>query len=140
MMDLLSIANETLKGFDPATDQVDDFENLPDGEYNCLLEDVTNKKSEKTGSEWIGFKFSVLDGDYKGRYIFVNYFFTEKTTSRSIKQISKLTHDFGYELPIDSFQSMETLKETLTNLCGNTAIVTQTTKNEFSNYKVVPTM
>ncbi len=139
MIDLLSIANETLKGFNPATDKVDDFENLPDGEYNCLLEDVANKKSEKTGNEWIGFKFNVLDGEHAGRYIFVNYFFTEKTISRSIKQVTKLTHDFGYELPIDSFQSMEILTEALLNLCGNTATVKQTTKNEYSNYKVTPT-
>lgn len=138
MMDLLSIANKTLEGFNPATDKVEDFENLPDGEYNCLLEDVTNKKSEKTGSEWIGFKFNVLDGDYAGRYIFVNYFFTEKTVSRSIKQLSKLTHDFGYELPIESFQDMDTLKDALLTLCGNTANVKQTTKNDYSNYKVTP--
>ena len=139
MMDLLNIANETLKGFNPATDKVEDFENLPDGEYNCLLEDVTNKKSEKTGNEWIGLKFNVHEGEYAGRYIFVNYFFTPKTIARSIKQLSKLTHDFGYQLPVESFESMETLKDALLTLCGNTASVEQKTKNDFSNYKVTPT-
>ncbi len=47
MDDLLSIATKTMEGFDPAVDKVDDFENLPDGEYNCLLEDVTARKSEE---------------------------------------------------------------------------------------------
>ena len=75
MDDLLRIATKTMEGFNPATDKVDDFEKLPDGEYNCLLEDVTARKSEK-GTNWISFKFSVMSGDYENRLIFVNYFFT----------------------------------------------------------------
>ena len=32
MDDLLNIASKVMEGFDPATDKVDDFEKLPDGE------------------------------------------------------------------------------------------------------------
>ena len=138
MDDILNIATKTMEGFNPATDTVDDFEKLPDGDYNCLLEDVTARKSEK-GTNWISFKFSVMSGDYENRLIFVNYFFTEKTVERSIKGITKLAYDFGYEVPLDAFSSYETLAETLNAMAGNQATVHQTTsKNDYTNYKVTP--
>lgn len=138
MDDLLNIATKTMEGFNPATDMVDDFEKLPDGDYSCLLEDVTARKNDK-GTNWICFKFSVMNGDYENRLIFVNFFFTEKTIERSIKGISKLAYDFGYELPIDAFSSLDNLAETLNQMAGNQATVHQTTsKNEFTNYKVTP--
>ena len=138
MDDLLNIATKTMEGFNPATDTVDNFEKLPDGDYNCLLEDVTARVSEK-GTNWISFKFSVIDGDYENRLIFVNFFFTEKTIERSIKGISKLAYDFGYELPIDAFSSLDNLAETLNQMAGNQATVHQTTsKNDYTNYKVTP--
>lgn len=139
MDDLLNIASKTMENFDPAVDKVDDFEKLPDGEYNCLLEDVTARNSEEKGTNWISFKFSVMDGDYKDRLIFVNFYFTEKTAERSVKGISKLAYEFGYELPVEAFVNFETLAKTLNDLAGNQAIVKQTTsKNDFANYKVTP--
>lgn len=139
MDNLLEIATKTMENFDPAVDKVNDFENLPDGEYNCLLEDVTARKSEEKGTNWISFKFSVMDGDYENRLIFVNFFFTEKTIERSIKGITKLAYDFGYSLPADAFTTLETLAETLSGIAGNQATVKQTTsKNGYANYKVTP--
>lgn len=139
MDNLLEIATKTMENFDPAVDKVDDFENLPDGEYNCLLEDVTARKSEEKGTNWISFKFSVMDGDYENRLIIVNFFFTEKTIERSIKGITKLAYDFGYSLPADAFTSLETLAETLSGIAGNQATVKQaTSKNGYANYKVTP--
>lgn len=139
MEDLLSIASKTMENFDPAVDKVDDFENLPDGEYSCLLEDVTARKSEEKGTNWISFKFSVMSGDYENRLIFVNYFFTEKTIERSIKAITKLAYEFGYSLPTEAFTSYDSLAETLNAMAGNQATVKQTTsKNGFANYKVTP--
>ena len=138
MDDLLSIATKTMEGFNPATDSVDDFEKLADGDYTCLLEEVTARKNDK-GTNWISFKFSIMDGDYANRLIFVNYFFTEKTVERSIKAINKVAYDFGFELPVDAFASLDTLAETLNGIAGNQAIVHQTTsKNDFVNYKVTP--
>lgn len=138
MDDLLKIATETMEKFNPETDTVDDFEKLPDGDYNCLLEDVTARKSEK-GTNWISFKFSVIDGDYQNRLIFVNYFFTEKTVERSIKGITKMAYDFGYQIPLEAFTTYESLAETLNSMAGNQATVHQTTsKNDYTNYKVTP--
>lgn len=138
MNDLLNIAQKTMEKFDPAIDKVDDFEKLPDGEYTCLLEDATARKNEK-GTNWISLKFSIIEGEYENRMLFVNYYFTEKTIERSIKSITKLAYDFGYELPIDAFTSYESLAQTLNSMAGNQAIVKQTTgKNDYTNYKVTP--
>lgn len=138
MDDLLKVASATMEKFDPETDSADDFEKLPDDEYKCLLEDVTARANDK-GTNWISLKFSIMEGDYQNRLLFVNYYFTEKTMERSIKQISKLAYEFGYKLPIESFTSYESLAEALNELAGNQAMVKQTTsKNDFSNYKVTP--
>jgi len=138
MTNLMDIASKTMEGFNPATDTVDDFEKLPDGEYNCLLEEVKARKNDK-GTEWIGLTFSVMDGDYANRLIFVNFFFTEKCVERSIKAVNKLAFDFGYTLPIEAFADLDTLASNLNELAGNQALVKQTTsKNDFTNYKVSP--
>ena len=71
--------------------------------------------------------------------IFVNYFFTEKTIERSIKAINKVAYEFGYQLPVDAFTSLDTLAETLKGMAGNQAVVKKTTGNSgFVNYKVTP--
>lgn len=138
MENLLDLAQKTMEGFNPATDSVSDFEKLPDGEYNCILENVKARANDK-GTNWISFDFSIIAGDFENRKIFVNYFFTEKTMERSIKGISKLAFEFGYELPIDAFTSYETLADTLNAMAGLQAIVKQTTsKNDFTNFKVTP--
>lgn len=139
MDDLLSIASKTMEGFNPATDSVDNFENLPDGEYSCLLEEVKHKVNEEKGTHRITFNFSVMEGEYENRLIFVNFYFTEKTIERSIKGIIKLAFEFGYQLPADAFTNYDTLAETLNSMAGNQAVVKQTTsKNDFANYKVTP--
>lgn len=139
MDNLMEIAQQTMEKFNPETDSVDDFEKLPDGEYTCLLEDVQARESETTGNQWISFKFSVMNGDYENRLIFVNYFFTEKTVVRSIKAINKVAYMFGYQLPVEAFQDLDNLAETLNVMAGNQAVVKQTTsKNDYTNYTVTP--
>lgn len=137
MDDLLNIATKTMEGFNPATDKVDNFEEIADGSYSCLLEKVTARKNEK-GTNWISLDFSIMDSE-DNRHIFVNYFFTEKTVERSIKAITKLAYEFGYQLPVESFSSYETLADTLNGMAGNQAVVDKKTSNSgFVAYKVTP--
>lgn len=138
-MSLLEIATETLKNFDPAKDSVDTFEEIPDGNYDAVLEKVTARKNDK-GTEWVSFEYSIIGGDFGGRKIFVNYFFTEKMIARSVKMLTKLAFEFGYELPIEVFETLEGLAETLdSTFAGNTmSIEKSTSKNDFANYKVAP--
>ena len=137
MDDLLNIATKTMEQFNPATDKVDDFEEIADGDYTCLLEKVTNKKSQ-SGTNYITLDFSIM-AENENRHIFVPYFFSDKMVERSIKAITKLAYDFGYQLPIDAFNSYDSLAETLNGMAGNQAIVEKKTgKNGFTNYKVAP--
>lgn len=138
MSDLMSIASKTMEKFNPATDSVSDFEDVKDGVYECLLEDVTARQNEK-GTNWISFRFSITSGENENRNIFVNYYFTEKTMERSIKAVSKLAYEFGYELPVEAFTDYNTLAETLNAMAGNQATVEQkTSKSDFKNFKVTP--
>jgi len=136
--DLLKIAGNVMENFDPAVDSADDFEDIKDGEYSCLLEEITNRENDK-GTTWISLQFSILEGEYTGRYLFVNFFFTEKTQERSVKGLIKLAHEFEYELPLEAFTDLSTLSEALQPLCGTNATVRQTTgKSGFTNHKVMP--
>lgn len=138
MSNLEDIARETLENFDPATDSVDSFEKIPDGEYLSLIEEATARVNDK-GTNWISLKCSILQGDYENRLIFVNYFFTEKMTQRSIKAIKKLCYDCGYNLPIEAFATYEDLATALNTIAGTQVIIKQTTsKNDFTNYTVTP--
>lgn len=136
---LLDIATKTMEGFNPATDPVDNFEEVADGEYNCLIQDVKHNVSNETGNHRVTFKYEIMDGDNEGRLIFVSYFFTEKTIERSIKALNKLAYEFGFELPVDAFTDYDTLAETLNNMAGLQATVEKkTNKNDFVTYKVTP--
>ena len=143
MDDLLNIATSVMEGFDPATDKVDNFEEVADGTYTCLLEKVTARESSK-GTSYISLDFSVMDENIHG-HIFVPYYFSEKTLERSIKAVTKLAYEFGYELPADTFTDLESVAQALDSMSGNQAVVeikTPTPKNEddkvFPNYKVQP--
>lgn len=136
MSDLMSMANEVMKNFDPAKDKVEDFEKIPDGDYRCLIEEVISKQNEK-GTNWLSLKASVMDGDYQGRYLFVNYFFTEKTTERSLKSLIKLAYDLRYELPSNTFNDLNTAAEIFNQMAGNEVMIHQkTSKNDFVNYSI----
>lgn len=129
-----------METFNPETDSASDFDNLPDGLYKVLITDVTSRTSEK-GTKSVALKTEVISEAYNGRFIFVNYYFTEKTTERSIKYILKLVNELGFEaLTVDAFKSIETLAESLQALVGTEANVKQTTsKSGFTNQEVTAT-
>ena len=53
MMSLRDIAAQILaEGFNPETDPVSDFDELPDGEYDAILTDV-NWRTNDNGTEWL---------------------------------------------------------------------------------------
>lgn len=141
MDDLLKIAGNVMENFNPETDSANDFENLPDGRYNGVITEVKHRKNEK-GTNWIAIKVEIesdeYEDKYKGRFLFVSHFFTEKTTDRSIKYIIKLVHDLGFEpLTLDAFKSFETLEESLQGIVGSKVTVDQkTSKSGFANYDV----
>ena len=99
-MSLMDKAINIMAGFNPATDSVSNFEEIKDGTYECVIEEIIGKVSENTGNEYLTIKFSVVGEECNGRLIYVNKYVTEKTESRTIKECLKLMHDYDYELPL----------------------------------------
>ena len=139
MEDLMEKAEKVMAGFNPATDEVVNYDNPPDGVYECLVEKVTSGVTQQKGCPFIKFHYSILDENVSG-FLFVSYYFTDKTTDRSIKMLTKLAYEWGYTIPMEAFQNLETLAEALNNLAGNQATVEQKTKegSTYPNYKVTP--
>ena len=136
MEDLLNIAKETMKEFNPETDPVSNFEEIPDGEYEVLLEEVSYKKSEK-GTPNICFKYSVIGGEYEGRLLFDNHYLTEKTIKWQTQMLSKIAYIFGFELPEDTFDSFERIVEVYNQMAGSTTSAKKTTnKSGYSNIEL----
>lgn len=145
MNDLFSIAQKTMEKYEVGEEVAGEYEKLPDGEYNCLLEEVTHRSNEEKKNDCITFKFSVLDEDYANKYLFVNYYFggnmKEWQEERNFQDIRNIVAGFGYDLPADSYANFEVFTETLNQMAGNQAIVKQTTnKNDYTTYKVTPNM
>lgn len=68
------------------------FALLPEGEYPAMITDVSEKTS-KTGNKYLGMKFQVVDGEYKGRVLFHNLnLWHEKKLTQDISwgQLSKI--------------------------------------------------
>jgi len=68
MADLSFLGND----FDATTEKEISFSPIPAGEYKVIAEGSEMKQSA-AGAEYLSIKFSILDGQYKGRKIFTNY-------------------------------------------------------------------
>ena len=67
-------------------DDVNDFSPLPEGEYLCRLTDIEETTTSQDDDQW-KLRFLVEAGEYSGRYIFDNLFFSPKAMPR-VKLIS----------------------------------------------------
>lgn len=141
MNDLLTIATKVMEEFDPTKDSVYDYENVPDGLYNCLVEEVSKKHNEEKGTDRITVKCSVIGGEYDGKYIFVNHYFTtEKAKIISFKKILQLINFLGYQKPnVEVFDNLDALAEMLNSMAGNQITIKQTTnKAGYPNHEYIP--
>lgn len=138
MNELFEYANEIMENFDPATDSVTNFEPVPAGEYSCMLDNVTTKCSTN-GNDYICFDFYIIGDDYN-RHIFVPYYLTVASVKRTIKMVNKLAYEWGYKLPLNVFETPETLANALNQLAGKQATVIKTPRknSEYFNYEVAP--
>lgn len=96
------------EGFDPATSPVSDFENLPDGEYDVLFENVEWRTSD-SGFEWLSLVFEILNEGFEGRkYFGMVSFANEKMVPLNIKRAMKTANALGVELDPSDFDAPET--------------------------------
>lgn len=136
MEEMLQIAKETMEEFNPETDSVSDFEPIPDGEYNVLLEEVELKESQG-GTPNISFKYSVIDGEQEGKFIWDNHYLTLKTIKFQTKKLAKIAFILGFELPVDTFNSYERIVEVFNQMAGTTGVGEKTTnKSGYSNFEL----
>jgi hypothetical protein len=122
-MNLKELAAQILaEGFDPNTSNVDqsDYDNLPDGIYDAILEDVQFRVNDK-GTEWISLTLSIINEGFENRKFFANYWLTEKKMAENIKKLwGHAAQVFGIELTVEDIANIETdvvekLKEALGN-------------------------
>ncbi len=135
MSDLFNKASEIMGNFNPATDNVSDFEEIKDGTYECIIEEITARTSQ-SGNTYLSIKVSIMGDAFNGRLMFVPKYFSEKTIERSIKECIKLMDEYGYELPIEMFEDMDTLASGMDNAIAGSQIIVKksTSKNDFTNY------
>lgn len=96
-------------GFDPKTSPVSDFDNLPDGEYDAILENVEWRVSQEKDFEWLSLVFEVLNDGFEGRKYFGMISFNhEKMVGLNIKRAMKTAMAVGVELDPDVFDEPET--------------------------------
>jgi len=133
-MNLYDIASKIMKEYDPSKDLVNNFEEIEDGTYTCLIEKVTFKENSK-GTQWISFDCSIINDR---RHMFPPFYFTEKTAERSIKAVNKLCYDLEVNLPLEAYVDLQTLANELNgSLAGLQCDVEKKTgKNGFTNYKI----
>lgn len=122
-MELADKAQEILKGFDPKKDSPNNSnQKLPDGEYDMVLNSVTHKVSERTGTEWVSLECEVIAGELSGRKEFVGMFFgtgNEFVTNKAIKSIAQAASVFEIELTNEDWEDEHTLVEGLQPAIGS---------------------
>lgn len=138
-MNLKEMAAQILQeGFNPETDSVNDFDNLPDGIYDALFTNVSWRTNDN-GTEWLSLEFEILNEGYEGRKYFGNIFFSvEKMLQVNIKRTMKYAAILGVTLGPDDFADPEqNLVEAFKNGLGNQVeLELKTSKKGFQNFEL----
>lgn len=134
MEDLLSMASELVENNNYKN--VNNFEEKkPDGEYEVLLESISLKESEQTGTEWFNIVAKVLSGEYAEEKFYIKLFLTEKTTKTTLSKIMTLIDAAGYTIDPGMFSDTGSIVEGLQSLIGSTIILVKKTSGKgYINY------
>lgn len=108
-MSLMDAAAKILAdGFDVKKGAVSDFEDLPEGTYEALLENVEWKVSD-SGFEWLSLQFEILSEGFDGRkYFGMISFNNERFMNMNIKLAMRVAGAVGVELSPEDFEAPET--------------------------------
>lgn len=130
-MSLKDLANQTLKNFNPATDNANQSDNqgLPEGEYDVVLNEIQFHVYD-SGYECIALDCEVVAGDEIGQHEFININLDEDFTTKdgtklyekfpklldtNIKYISQLAFATGVTLEEDDWEDMVSLAQAFDN-------------------------
>lgn len=108
-MSLMDAAAQILAdGFDRKKGAVSDFEDLPEGTYEAMLEDVEWRISD-SGFEWLSLQFEILSEGFEGRkYFGMISFNNERFMNMNIKLAMRVAAAVGVELQPEDFATPET--------------------------------
>lgn len=109
-MSLKDMAAQILnEGWDPSTSPVSDFEDLPDGKYDAIFENVEWRVSKDGGFEWLSLVFEILNDGFEGlKYFGMISFNHEKMMGLNIKRAMKTAVAVGVDIGPEDFESPET--------------------------------
>jgi len=95
-------------GFDRKKGAVSDFEELPEGTYEALLENVEWKTSD-SGHEWLSLQYEILSEGFEGRKYFGAIFYSnEQFLNQNIKLTMRCGAAVGVEIQAEDFANPET--------------------------------
>lgn len=96
------------EGFDVKKGAVSDYEDLPEGTYEAILENVEWKTSD-SGWEWLSLQFEILSEGFEGRkYFGMISFMNENFMNMNIKLALRVAGAVGVELKPEDFEAPET--------------------------------
>src|SRR5690625_4406213 len=108
-MSLMDAAAQILAdGFDRKKGAVSDFEDLPEGTYAAMLENVEWRTSDN-GFEWLSLQFEILEEGFENRKFFgMISFSNERFLNMNIKLAMRVAAAHGVELQPEDFSQPET--------------------------------
>ncbi len=108
-MSLMEAAAQILAdGFDRKKGAVSDYEDLPEGTYEAMLENVEWRVSD-SGFEWLSLQFEILSEGFENRkYFGMIAFNNERFLNQNIKLAMRVAAAVGVELQPEDFAAPET--------------------------------
>lgn len=120
------------------------FEELPLGKYEVRLESLEMKATKKAKDPMIVAQFTVIEGDYKKRKVFVNqvcYMASHPNSNANRMNISLQflrSLDSGLEVEFEGFKALARLVERIDDKCEGEEYLLEIGENKgFRNYKIV---
>ena len=115
------------KQFDE-TDLSDSYENIPAGIYTVEIM-RSEAKMSSTGRPMLSLGFEVIEGQFKKRFVWVNYMMNNEV---GMKNIKVLAAKLGF-----SNTGIKDIAVRASELVGYTADINVSYKNDFTNIKII---
>lgn len=119
-----------------------DFEELPLGRYEVSVESMELKPTKKTGAPMIAVKFKVVEGEFKGRFIFMHQVVLMGNEHDAMRL--RIANQFlesletGLDITFEGVDEYETLVADVFDAIGNREYLLEIgDKKGYRNYKVV---
>ena len=119
-----------------------DFEELPDGKYEVSLDSLEMKPTKQKGYPMLAARFTVIEGEFKKRKIFVNQVIImgDQNDKYRVNTANKLLKglDSGLTVEFKGLRDYEKLIDAVADKCVDEEyLLEMETKKGFTNYKIL---